>query len=1053
MVNQKESYLKERKYSAYSQEKQVEKLSGKFQYWKGILGKDKITQLAKENDKVRLHLEGVPYMASEHGGRQRDALNVEAKQENIDIINFLENENPVFAPFYVNELNKGRAKLWSEKERSIIYYSEKVEKDFFRYTLNCLQKISVRTLILEMHRLKAEGKLLGDNEAEEYQDFLRGYLSDISYICMLHERYPVLFRMMREQTEQCAEYFCEIMRHLEADRQRIEELFLEGASICELSGIHCMYGDTHHHGKSVAGICLNGTVEVIYKPRSLENELLFQGVLRKISKSVSLWDDRMGLKIISHSDYGWEEKIYFRECGTEEGVKRFYQRTGIQIFLAYLFGTSDLHCENMIARGEYPVLIDLETLIHLQSQKAGQNEIFNSVLKSGILPTYLPGSNKIGNEVGALSGEGGRKSKMRIPVIRNAYSSKMRMEYCQGIMNHTQNRVKYKGRPVEAAQYIKDLLSGFQKAYQYVKDNPVLQKDILDQVEARTSRQVVSDTMKYAALLNSSFYPDLLADGGDREVFARTVGMIGKPRDQRLVECEVESILCGDIPYFYNKGKHLMCEKYICIPNYFMYTPRQAVQERLLRLGPEDERFQIRLIELSLTIAGKMGKDMIDSEREKMDSQKREINKQISQEKIFSICEKISELIIENVYEDEERNLQVLSIDLSEQCRSKIRKVTHYFYEGISGIIVFLYSLEKVRFQKKSIHDKEQLHSGKNVADRLFMQLKEYTENLTVSENKSQDTLENMGRTGMFDGEFSIVFAYLLLYEIKKEKAYLRLAEIHAKKSLLLIQKDQSFDLLGGNAGGIIVLLKLYDITGNEEYLQAAQLAGEILCGHAEKMEHGIGWRGAEKMPLCGMAHGNSGILLSLSRLYQKTGQKSFHDICLQGLDYEDSMYEEAIHDWKDLRKESGEQEHIGEQEMAWCHGAGGIALARKLMIEALDSDVNEDAASLRCRLKKDIKRAIPTLEKYFWRKEMCVCHGTLGNYQILKKLQEYFDGDVIDRARSELYGQIMRWEKEKPEFILQEYYAPGFMNGVAGIGYYLLKELDEELPEILELQ
>lgn len=1049
MKKQKESYLKERKYSEYAQKERIEEVSEKYQYWEGILGKDKISQLTEKNEKVRFHLEEMPYTVFEESGIRVD---VGLIQENTDILNFLKKENTIFAPFYVKALEEARLKLG--KKRNNFSFFAKIENDFFRHTINCLQKISVRTLILEMHQLKAEGRLLGDNEAEEYQDFLRRYLSDISYINRLQECYPVLFRIMGEQIEQCVDYFCEIISHFEEDKQDIEKLFLDGASIFEFSGIRCMYGDTHNHGKSVASIWLNKTVEVIYKPRSLENEVLFQGVLKRISKSCSLWDERMGMKIISHSDYGWEEKIHFHECSTEEEVKRFYQRAGILIFLTYLFGACDLHCENMIARGEYPVLIDLETLIHLQSRKVHRDEIFNSVLKTGILPIYLPSSNRVGNEVGALCGEGGRKSKMRIPVIRDAYSSRMRIEYRQGILNQTQNRVKYKGQFIEVTKYMKDLMSSFRKVYQYVKDSPALQKDIMKHMENCRSRQIVSDTMKYAALLNSSFYPDLLADGGDREVFVRTVGMVGKQKDHRLVEYEVESMLCGDIPYFYNKGKHLMCEQQICIPDYFAYTPRQVVQKQLMRLGQKDESFQIRLIELSLTIAEKMKKDIIDSERGKIDSQKKDVDEQISHDKILSICEKLSELIIENVYEDDEGNLQVLSIDLSEECRSKIRKVTHYFYEGISGIIVFLYALEKekARFQKKDIQEKVKIRSGKKVADRLLMQLTEYTKNLTVSKNKSNDTLENRRRTGMFDGEFSIVFAYLLLYKIKREKGYLQLAENYAKKSLVLIQEDQNFDLLGGNAGGIVVLLKLYDITGNQEYLQAAQLAGEILCRHAEKMESGIGWRGVGNTPLCGMAHGNSGILIALSRLYQQTGQKRFYDICLQGLDYEDSMYEETIQDWKDLRRESEEQGYISGQEMAWCHGAGGIALARKLMIETLVSRGKENGSDLQSRLEKDIEKARPAIENFFLRQGMCICHGTLGNYQILKKMQKYFDIDVIDRAKAGIYEQIMHWEKEDPNFLLHEYYAPGFMNGVAGIGYYLLKEIDEELPEILEL-
>ena len=926
MSNQKESYLKERNYLIHTYGIIDGNISEKQQFWEDTIGKAKMKHLAVENEKIAFHLQNVPYTVTGERKKQSDTVNTGLSQENEDVIRFIKRENPVFAPFYIWILQEAAREL--EQKRRNISFQAKVEEDFFRYVLNCLQKMTVRTLILEMRQLKAEGKLLGKNEEEEYQDFLCGYLSDVSYIHIVEERYPVLFRIIREQMEQCVDYFCEIMEHLEADRQDIEKLFLQGDSIRELSSIRCMYGDTHHNGKSVACICLNGEVEAIYKPHSLENERLFQDILKKISKSCSLWDDRMELKLISHSAYGWEEKICFQECGTEEGVKRFYQRAGISIFLACLFGTTDIHCENMIARGEYPVLIDLETLISLRESKDTQNPVFDSVLKSGILPIYLPGGNGLGNEVGALCGQGGRKSKMKIPVIRDAYSSKMRIEYRQGMINDAQNRVRYQGTPVEAIKYRNDIISGFQAAYSCVQGSAILQKDILESVENCKSRQLVSDTMKYAALLNSSYYPDLLTDGGDREMFVRTIGMIGKPRDRQLVECEVESMLCGDIPYFYNQGKHMMYQHQICIPEYFSETPEQAVQRRLMRLGHRDERLQIRLIELSLEIAEKMEKGRMDLGDKQADSQKETIGKQVSREQLISICEMLSELIVENMYEDEEGDLQVLSIDLSEQCRTKIRRVSRYFYEGIAGIIVFLYALEKeAKSHKATTKSKEKVRIRKKAADRLFAQLKEYTENLdtivcrkvasgklSAFSDASDDIQGHAGRTGMFDGEYSIVFAYLLLYEIQEEDEYLWFAEMHAKKSFPLIQQDHCFDLIGGNAGAILVLLKLFDITEKEEYLQMAVTAGEILCGQAETMECGIGWRGTEKTALCGMAHGNSGILVAVCRLYQKTKNKKLYDICLQGLAYEDSMYDEAVHDWKDLREEPGWRGDAGRQ-------------------------------------------------------------------------------------------------------------------------------------------
>lgn len=1075
MRNQKEYYLTERNYSAQTYDENFQKSTGKIRYWESILGKAKVTRLAEENEKIRFHLEGVPYSVPKQDKRPFDSTGTQRHRGKAYPLD-LEEKRCIFAPFYELFLQDAVLQLRRKKETAVIRHSPKVEQDFIRYAFGCLQKISIRTLILEMHQLKAEGLLCGNDETEEYQDFLHSYLKDTAYVRTLYERYPVLFRMMEEQTGQCLEYFCEIIEHLETDKEEIEKRFLKG-TLFELSGIRCMFGDAHHHGKSVACVSLNGTAEIIYKPHPLENERIFQNLLKRISIKCALWDDNMGLNMIGRMDYGWEEKIAFQECGTETEIKGFYERAGVLVFLTYILNTSDLHCENMIAEGAYPVLIDLETLIRLPRQGTKQTEISDSVLSSGILPTYLPGDRGNGNEVSALSGEGGKKSKMRIPDIRDAYSSKMRVAYRSGLMGHTQNRAKYQGRPVETAKYLKELISGFQKAYECVKDNTEIQNDILNQVEGCKSRQLVSDTMKYTALLGSSYHPDLLTDGGDRELFVRSIGIIGKTREQRLVECEAASMLRGDIPCFYNQGRHLVCENKVCIPDYFTYTPRQAVQNRITRLSQRDEQFQVKLIELSVTIAQKFGKNMINSGRKRKEVQRDAVGSKISEDVILSTCEKIAELILDNVYEDEDGKLQILSIDMLEQSRSKIRRVSQYFYEGTAGIALFLHALEseKTRLQKSVPDKKGRTRTGKKVAERLLEQLKEYTENLRGSGSDPAAQSEEPGRTGMFDGEFSIVYVYLLLYEIRKEEGYLRLAKLHTQNILPLLQKDESFDLLGGNAGGITVLLKLYDMTGDENYLTAASAAGDILCSRAVKMGHGIGWPGSGETPLCGMAHGNSGILTALARLYQKTGSRRFYDACWKCLDYEDSLYAEEFHDWKDLREEAARSGHEDGHEMSWCHGAGGIALSRLLAAEAFskaaeeewsektegnvsgkpegpNKKAGEEAERIRKRLEGDIKRCVPGLEEHALRQGMCICHGTLGNYRILKKLRRVLDGRVTDRIQSEVYEQILCWEKREMDLLVQEYHSPGFMNGLAGIGYYLLKEIDEGLPDILEL-
>ena len=81
----------------------------------------------------------------------------------------------------------------------------------------------------------------------------------------------------------------------------------------------------------------------------------------------------------------------YHSCKTEQQLKDYYVRLGVQLFLAYVLGTKDLHCENIIASGEYPVLIDLEVLLSTMELKEGKtapqeiiNQLSKSVLQTGI---------------------------------------------------------------------------------------------------------------------------------------------------------------------------------------------------------------------------------------------------------------------------------------------------------------------------------------------------------------------------------------------------------------------------------------------------------------------------------------------------------------------------------------------------------------------------------------------------------------------------------------------------------------------------------------------
>ena len=76
------------------------------------------------------------------------------------------------------------------------------------------------------------------------------------------------------------------------------------------------------------------------------------------------------LTILDRGDYGWVEYVEHRSCASDEEIRRYYRRTGNFLCLVYALNGSDFHFENMIADGEHPVPIDLETIYHHRAKIA-----------------------------------------------------------------------------------------------------------------------------------------------------------------------------------------------------------------------------------------------------------------------------------------------------------------------------------------------------------------------------------------------------------------------------------------------------------------------------------------------------------------------------------------------------------------------------------------------------------------------------------------------------------------------------------------------------------
>ena len=262
---------------------------------------------------------------------------------------------------------------------------------------------------------------------------------------------------------------------------------------------------------------------------------------------------------------------------------------------------------------------------------------------------------------------------------------------------------------------------------------------------------------------------------------------------------------------------------------YFTQSAMEILSERLEMLNEADMQKQCEFIEVSL--------DLMPGEEKKYRNQvylveKKECKKEIKREDIFeNICVLKNRLINNAVWNEDRTEVSWYTLELSSfgQTAWDIRPMNMYLYDGLAGILLVLYALELFDSDK-------QISYMRKVLEWTFFR---YTDACVNIPDKLQSK-----NTGAYNGESSIVYTYLVLYQLSGEGAYLDYAKRHTQILDKLIDEDKNCDILSGNAGAAQVLLKMYDMFHDSRYLDMAIRAVGVLEKSATGQKRGQwpGW-------------------------------------------------------------------------------------------------------------------------------------------------------------------------------------------------------------------
>ena len=651
-------------------------------------------------------------------------------------------------------------------------------------------------------------------------------------------------------------------------------------------------------------------------------------------------------------------------------------------------------------------LIDLETLIQSivklkfddRAAVEAKEVIIDSVSVLALLPFKAFGNSKSnGIDISGLNGkEQILPQKVLTPV--NIDSDELRFEYKEYTMPGSNNVPKLNGGLVDYRKYTDLIIESFKKTCEFImkeKDALIGTNSVIDIFKGIKVRNVLKSTSRYASLLEYSYHPSCTSDFLRREKLMEN--MWAYPYENKsAVKYEVKDMLFDDIPIFFSycDSKDLISSEGNVIKDYFDESGLDRVKNRIKKINKSEIDKQIAFMVVAFE------KYMDKNQENKI--KRKELKEKLIYPNEFKFnyldeCLKIADSIYEKaIYSKTKDSVTWMSVLLNKHGDWEISPLDCSIYQGLSGIALFYYEIYKMTKIEK-YHD-----FYKKIMKSAF--------------DESKFSLD----VSAYFGRCSLVLPLLNEYKHSGNKNIIeKLDEMH-KFMYDNISKLNNVDFLHGISGVLILVLNCFDILKDQKYLNLAIELGECLLNELNNMK-------LEDIP-CGMAHGASGISLSLFKLSSYTKDTDEHKFKFKAIEL-------LEHDRKvcDINIRS------------WCHGTSGIGLSR-IEIKKFYSDIK-----INDEINKYLNFAIENDDI-----EDCVCHGNLSDIEFLIAYNNLSYNENITKIIKKKFDNLIFVKDQLGTFGLNsmtEFNTIDLFAGASGISYELLRfQNPNKVPNILTL-